>query len=363
MKTLRILTFVVTSALVIACVWIYSPAAKSWAQEENKQTPQTPTNAVDEQPQPVSNRDARDGKTTQPVSNRGARDGKTTQPAPAKKKVELRRNLASGAAALITMEQAREKLIGYKTVKAEILEVVTLGIRKLRIKGKYLQGSELQLRFEFEVNVGGTKGTLLEVCDGQILWTYYEVGTQKRVARRSVRQILDGAGGGPENVLIAEIGFGGLPGLLASIQRAIEFDKQWEQDVDDQTLIVVEGSWNTIYRAKFLGLKASSTDPLPAHVPDRVRIYYDKKHLFPRRVLYLKQDVQTQVHHPMVKLDFVNVQWNVELDEDAFNYTPPENVPREDTTEHYVGQFVEARKKAEEQKNSNANPNAPNSPK
>jgi outer membrane lipoprotein-sorting protein len=308
---------------------MYYPASNSWAQEEVKSTKPVVAEAA-------------------PESKPAALPNQNKQP---KKKVVLRRNEASGAAALITMEQARDKLIRYKSVKADISEVVTLGNRKIRLSGKYLQGTDLQLRFEFEVNVGGTKGRLLEVCDGQILWTYYEVGKQKRVARRLVRQILNEAGDGPENLLIAEIGLGGLPGLLASIQRAIVFDKQWEQDVGDQTFVVVEGTWTPSNRAKFLGGKPNATDPLPAHVPDRVRIYYDKKHLFPRRVLYLKRDLKTRVHHPMVKLDFLNVEWNIELDKSQFNYTPPENVPREDTTEHYVKQFVEARKKAEEEKN------------
>ena len=325
MKTLRILTFAVTSIAALVCVWILSPAVQGLAQEDGQK-------AV----QPATKSDAETSQTQTPPQ----------QPAP---KVELRRNEASGAAALITMEQARDKLIGYKSVKSDIVEVVTIGNRKLRLSGKYLQGTDLQLRFEYEVTVGATKGTLLEVCDGQILWTYYEIGKQKRVARRSVRQILDGAGGGPDNLLIAEIGLGGLPGLLASIQRAIVFDKQWEQDVDDRTFVVVEGAWSPQFRTKFLGPQSSENDPLPIFVPDRVRIYYDQTHLFPRRVLYLKQDPQTQVDNPMVKLDFVNVQWDFEVDPMAFNYTPPENVPREDTTEHYLKQFIDAKKKADEE--------------
>ena len=343
MKTLRILTFTVSSVVVLSCVWIMSPAAQGWAQEDGPDTvpttPKAPSTRVQVQP-------AITGQVNKQVN------GAPVKPAAAPKKVERRRNESSGQAALITMEEAREKLISYESVKAEIAEVVTIGNRKIRLKGKYLQGADLQLRFEYEVNVGGTRGSLLEVCDGQILWTYYEVGKQKRVSRRSVRQILEGAGGGPEHLLIAEIGLGGLPGLLASIQRAISFDKQWEQDADGQTFVVVEGTWKPDVRAKFLGANPKETDPLPRHVPDRIRVYYDQKHMFPRRILYLKLDPQSRTHHPMVKLDFQKVEWDVKLDEKAFKYTPPENVPREDMTEHYVKQFAEAKKKADAQKGS-----------
>jgi outer membrane lipoprotein-sorting protein len=325
MKTLRILTFSVSSLMALVCVCFMAPSSLSLAQEESAQK-------------------ATDGQNPAPKTD----EAKPATP----QKVALRRNESSGAAALITMEQAREKLIGYESVRAEIAEVVTIGNRKLRLKGKYLQGTDLQLRFEYEVNVGGTKGSLLEVCDGQILWTYYKAGKQQRVSRRSVRQILEGAGGSAENLLTAEIGLGGLPGLLASIQRAITFDKQWEQDADNQTFIVVEGTWKPQIREKFLGANPKQSDRLPQHVPDRIRVYYDQTHLFPRRILYLKQNPQTNIHHPMVKLDFQKVEWDIELDEALFKYTPPENVPREDTTEHYVKQFAEAKKKAEQKQGS-----------
>ena len=41
----------------------------------------------------------------------------------------------------------------------------------------------------------------------------------------------------------------------------------------------------------------------------------------------------------MVTLDFVDVKWDVQLADDAFNYTPPEKVARQDVTQAYINRF------------------------
>jgi hypothetical protein len=42
----------------------------------------------------------------------------------------------------------------------------------------------------------------------------------------------------------------------------------------------------------------------------------------------------------MVTLDFVDVRWDVELTKDAFNYTPPEKIARQDVTQAYINRFA-----------------------
>lgn len=264
-----------------------------------------------------------------------------SEKSPGKPGSPLRRNEKSAATALVTMEAAREKLVGYRSVKAKIQETVTLGERKFRMSGTYLQGTDLKLRLEYDVEVGSTKAKLIEVCDGQILWTHHMVGKEQRITRRNVRQILTAAGAAgatPQNLLTAELGLGGLPSLMASIQKSLRLERQWEQDVGQHEFIVVEGGWKQAFREKFLGPGAPDDQALPPFVPDRVRLYFDKESLFPRRILYLKQD-GAKVHHPMVALDLIEVEWNGPVDEKAFAYTPPENVPHEDSTRAYISQF------------------------
>lgn len=258
-----------------------------------------------------------------------------------KRPTVIRRNEKSGASAQVTLESARDRLISYRSVQAEMIETVDLGVRRFRMKGSYLQGTDLKLRLEYELQVGSTEARLVEVCDGQILWTHQTIGADERVTRRNVRQILtaaSSAGKTPQNLLTAELGLGGLPGLLAGIQKSVQLEKQWEQDVNQQTFVVIEGGWKKSFRSKFLGPDADSEQPLPAFVPDQVRIYFEQESLFPRRILYLKKSDEG-TRRPMVTLDFVDVRWNVDLAEDAFDYTPPEKVARQDVTQAYINRF------------------------
>lgn len=259
-----------------------------------------------------------------------------------KQPAAARRNEKSGASAQVTMESARDRLISYRSVKARIVEAVNLGPRRFRMEGSYLQGTDLKLRLEYDLKVGNTVARLVEVCDGQILWTHQTIGEDQRVTRRNVRQILtaaSSAGKTPQNLLTAELGLGGLPGLLAGIQKAVQLDKQWDQNVNDQTFVVIEGGWKKSFRSKFVGPDADKDEPLPAFVPEQIRIYFEKESLFPRRILYMKRD-ESGTRRPMVTLDFVDVQWNVELAGDAFDYTPPEKVARQDVTQAYINRFT-----------------------
>jgi hypothetical protein len=267
--------------------------------------------------------------------------GPETAPKPAgdatdRKSAATRRNEKSGGSALVTLGSARDRLISYRSVEAQMVETVDLGLRRFRMKGSYLQGTDLKLRLEYDLQVGNTEAHLLEVCDGQILWTHQKIGEEERVTRRNVRQILTAAsvaGKTPQNLLTAELGLGGLPGLLAGIQKSVQLEKQWDQDVNEQTFVVIEGGWKKSFRSKFLAPDSDPKQQLPAFVPDQVRIYFEQESLFLKRL-------EDDTRRPMVTLDFVDVKWDVELAEDAFNYTPPEKVARQDVTQAYINRFA-----------------------
>jgi hypothetical protein len=242
--------------------------------------------------------------------------------------------------ATLILEQARERLISYESIRAELIETVALGGHQFRMKGTYLQGTNLRLRLDCQVQVGETAGKMTEVCDGQILWTWQQIGEKQRVTRRNVRQIERAAsstGMTTQNLLLAELGFGGLPALVASLQKSLKFDRVAEQDVDGLRLIVMDGVWQPEFREQLAG---GTDSPLPSHIPDRVRLYLQKDKLFPRRILYLKQGSKPNRFRPLVSLDFVNVVWDGPLDETAFQFTPPENVRREDITQEYIRRFT-----------------------
>ncbi len=237
-------------------------------------------------------------------------------------------------------EQARQRLRSYQSIKAKLVETVALGQRRFTVSGDYQQGhgADFKLRLEFKVRVGNTDASILEVCDGQVLWTRHQIGAETRISRRDVRQILQAAAesGMSEDLIIVELGFGGLPGLFASIEKSMLFVKQSEETYDGHKLVMIEGGWKPEVLKAWQGNSPDS--PLPEYVPSRVRLYFDSNTLFPRRILYLGRTPEQSLR-PMVSLDFTEVQTNIPLAADLFKFKQPEGVFPEDLTDQFLEQI------------------------
>lgn len=261
---------------------------------------------------------------------------------------------AAGAAAL---EKARSKLIAYDSIQAKIRQRVTLGVemnqRSFTATGTYLQGPDLKLRLQFQLEVGKTKGSLLEVCDGQVLWARYLIGDSVRITRRDVREILKAAATSSnvsENLLIAELGLGGLPALTASLERSIDFNQVTRETIDDREFTVIEGGWKPEYRKRWTDPK-NPDGPLPAQIPDRARLYLDEND-FPLRIVYLKKHPNRDVMMPMVSIEFEDVVLNGRVSPDEFSYVPPAKPVPQDVTEAFKAMLKQSAelKKARESK-------------
>lgn len=244
------------------------------------------------------------------------------------------------------LKKSREKLLAYSSIQAEITETVQIGPKPFHIKGKYLQGKDLKLRLEFEVQSrkedGKPIGTLLEICDGQVLWTEHNIKGNSRVTRRDVQAILKQAQMNPNsqpNLLVAELGLGGLPGLLAAIQKNMQFESVAERTINGKTLTVLNGSWKEGFLAQFKGGDPNAPAQLPAYVPDGVRIYLDPDTLFPRRIVYLKKNQETM--ESMVTLNFSKVTLNAPIAATQFAYEPPDGVFPVDITHQYLKQLIQ----------------------
>jgi hypothetical protein len=247
-------------------------------------------------------------------------------------------------AAKQSLDQARQKLLAYQSIKAKLTESVALSNRKFTAHGSYLQGrgSDLKLRLEFQVKLGDTEGSLLEVCDGQVLWTRHNIGGEIRITRRDVRQILQAAAehGFGDHLITVELGFGGLPGLFAAIEDSVIFDDHKETTLDDRKLVVIEGGWKPALLKVWQGDKKNA--PLPEYVPTRLRVYLDGASLFPRRILYLKHDAE-KVLRPIVSLDFSEVEIDTAIPAEKFQFTPPNGIFPEDLTSQFLERIKQRR--------------------
>lgn len=255
---------------------------------------------------------------------------------------------------------ASEKLKSHASVRASIAQKVSIQTHSFTAKGSYLQGQNLQLRMEFKVELGGQQGSLLEVCDGQVLWTRHDLGQkdQTQITRRDVRQILQAAEKAEllmknaddksmfHTSIIADLGIGGLPALLAAFAKDYKFKAPQDGKIDDRDVVTIEGTWNSKYREAWLGAKAKdkTPPPLPAYIPDLVRISLDKETEFPRRIEYFKQFPGDSVPSPMLTLDLTKVVFNGKVNRDDFVFIPPDRPAPIDITQMYLQRLQPAKK-------------------
>lgn len=353
MKKIPILTIVVTSA--VAVVWLTRANQDLPAQ----QVQQNPTV------------EGRSGVRTSRVAL--LQDvARPKPPTGDHKPVEARKPGESDPAALAVLKQAREGLEDYRPIRADLTETIAMAGRKIKAKGKYFEGKDYKLRLEFSLSIGDTKnsmrGSLLQVCDGRVLWTELTVGKKNskqggqirkkpriRITRRDVREILAATeenGVIEPHVLEAELGLGGLQALLASFEKKMVFGPVKQEKIGDVSFVVIQGAWNEEFLNAFQPPNQNSPagqTRLPNHVPDFVRIHFDRKKLFPRKIQYFKKHSTREFYLPVVTLKFVNVVLNARVEKGDFDYAPPEGVfDVNDITKQYTAgiKAAAARRKA-----------------
>ncbi|MFH1299449.1 MAG: hypothetical protein ABIK07_00210 [Planctomycetota bacterium] len=323
---LRILTLAVGLLLVAGLNDFFS--ISSWANFSQDKSGNKDTTSV---PQRLL---AWAGQEPQPPDSEKSADGP---------EINLKKNPAQ---AISLLKKSREKLLTYSSIRAQITEKVEIGPKPFVISGSYLQGNDLKLRLEFQVQSQKKNsepvGTLLEICDGQVLWTEHTIKGTSRVTRRDVQAILKQAALNPKsapNMLVAELGLGGLPGLLAAIEKNMKFESVSERTVNGKTLTVLNGTWKDEFLNQFKGGDPNGVAQLPAYVPEAVRIYLDPETLFPRRIVYLKKNKDTM--ESIVTLNFTKVTLNAPIDKAEFAYEPPDGVFPADITNQYLKQLTQ----------------------
>jgi hypothetical protein len=334
MKTRSILTLVASTAL-----------AFGWIKESQSGPAPGPSASGKPNPSPATQAaPAAASKPAAPVANQPAAapapdPGKAPGPPPAAPAS------ATNPEAAGMLKAARDKLVDPKiqSIKARILERVSIDGRQFQTEGTYVQGTDLRLRLDLAVPAettarDGIEGSFLEVCDGTILWTQQTIGKQSRITRRDVRQILNASKSSTASSLIAvELGLGGLPALLASLEHSMRFDAVGHQSVKGKAFIVLSGVWNDDALAKFKARLNRQT--LPPHVPDAVQIYLEPQILFPRRIAYLKHRGSGE-EEPLLVLDFLDIVINGPVDAHAFDFSPPDGLRTVDVTNNYLKQVT-----------------------
>lgn len=277
--------------------------------------------------------------------------------------------------ALRLIRNARERLFGYSSVRANLREYVALGDRRFEANGTYITGQlnpSPQLRLEYEVRVGNTVGTLLEICDGQILRTQRTIQRvdpaaaadpavgkpEISVTRRDVRKILDAVykhGATPETIVQAELGIGGLPALLTSIERAMLFQDPTEEQLAGRPCHVLKATWRPDYLASLEQQFQYFGRNVQTYLPDHVKIYLDAETLFPMRISYWPAETaESTGREALLTLELTDVRVNEPVSPLLFEFVPT-GVDESDVT----GQYIEAIQGAAAQRTAPPSTEAP----
>ena len=249
--------------------------------------------------------------------------------------------------AVKTIRLARDRLFHHQSVSADMEQLVSLGAYKFRSEGKYFSGAGFKSRLEYEVKLAKMQGKFLEVCDGQILHTRRQIGKVSNnplaseapdveLSRRDIQKILKETRQNldkPEALHAAEIGIGGLPAVLASLESSMTFDAIKTETIDDQKYTVVQARWKDGKQQELLTQVGPQLGQIQGYMPDLVRIYLMQETLFPARILYLKQvSAKRDTYKPFMTIEFKNIKIDEPLPPQTFAYIAPPGVEERDET-------------------------------
>ncbi len=399
--TLPILTFVVTSLLAIG--WGY--AGFNDAPKTTSGNSQLAEEIAARQPAIAGRNSADLPQDRLAQAEDPPKDEKTEENQPEKEPEQADSAPKAAPKAKVTasdvLAKAREMLRKHDSVRADVIETVQVANHSFKATGKYLQQGKMRMRLELDLRLGETTASMLEVCDGEILYSRQIIGETPQLTRRNVREILDEANKSnivPAELFIAEMGLGGLNGLLASLDKSMKFDVLKDDTLDDRSVWMIRGTWKESMRNRLLppekppqaaknaagqeqaknaedaGDKSKDESKpekekpreLPALVPDSVQIYLDRRYGFPKKIEYLKKVPNRNFARPMLTLAFRNVKLNETIDDSEFEFIPPDTPIPFDLTPVYKQRIQaaaqQAARKQQQQQPAQPGPVAPGFP-
>jgi hypothetical protein len=273
--------------------------------------------------------------------------------------------------ALAIFHEAQSRLYEHSSVRARYREVATFPTRSFVAGGTYLAGGPLQMRLEYQIELGSMRGTLLQVCDGQVSWTRQEVvpilpkGEEpsedevfSHTSRRDINQILRAVESEPgveEAVQVANLGIGGMPAMLAGIESTMIFDHHEARTWDYRTVEMGEEVWKERH---CIVVQGRWREQLPETLPQRVHIYFAEDTLFPERFVYLQRvSPDRDIYRPLMDLQFLDVEFDVPVNSDAFTFISPPGTEEHDETRTFIAEIERLRTAAEAAENQ-AEPSA-----
>jgi hypothetical protein len=224
--------------------------------------------------------------------------------------------------------------------------------------GNYLEqrrGGQFLLRLELRTKLGDTSSSLVQVCDGQHLWIYRNLPSEKNLFQiDAVRALLaleeaEKKPRSPDANLLP--GLGGLSKLLRGLDAAFDFTKVergcWGQQ--KQPVWRLTGPWKREMLVRLLPAQKAAIEKgepadlrkLPEPLPDQAVVLLGQEDLFPYRFEYRREtggkstDPNVSTSRALVTVDLYDVNINVAIEATQFIYNPADLQPV-DQTQHYL---------------------------
>lgn len=249
--------------------------------------------------------------------------------------------------------EARSRLLDRQSLQADMQQQIILGDRRLEAAGTYLSGPFPKLRLEYKIRVGSMQGALTEICDGTILHTEKAIGKVGAkdpdvvYTRRDIQKIL-AATENSQNLSVAslgaEMGIGGLPAILASIDRCMMGQRIADEEFEGQKCRVFYGVWDPVVLQKYqAGLGENAKEILANLVPffpDSVRVHFAADTLLPVKIAYLKkgqtESGEATEERAIMTLAFRNMKVDQPVTPTAFKFILPSGREEIDTTNDFL---------------------------
>ncbi|MFO0956976.1 MAG: hypothetical protein U0800_05845 [Isosphaeraceae bacterium] len=269
----------------------------------------------------------------------------------------------------LLLDAAILKVKSLENVEAELTQAVSMLGQNFQVTGSYMKGPGYRIRMELNLkNLGDADGTLLQVCDGKVLWDYQRIAQAQNYRRLAIDKILARIEG-PEfeqeirDQIIGSFGFTGPEALLTGLRKSVLFDQKEEDSLDNRKVWILRGFWKDRTALASPGQPAP-TGALPPYIPSVIALTIGQEDGWPYK-LEMKGRIRvgpslggaaekkaaTPAPRPdqvsSLTLTYTNVKLNTELDPAKFAFTAPDprivpNVVVIDQTDEWLSRLNEA---------------------
>ena len=235
-------------------------------------------------------------------------DAPTAQPAPSSAGAPDAEASAAFDRAVALLDPGRLAWLETKLWQRVRVEDVTC-----EAEGRFLSGPGHRFRLDLKTHRGATDRTVQVVSDGRTLWQATRLGEgtwgrSSRLRLNEVLALLDRPDTAPvvRDEFYQGQGCGGLPTLLPSLRRRVEWVRKEAVRRNDRLFVKLSGAWTPAAAAAL----APAGKPWPAHLPRQCRLYLDPETSWPHRLEWWGPDPARGGDVPLVEVEFRDPMFN-----------------------------------------------------